>query len=206
MICLSRREMLRFLSIALPATLVGFKGKDYFDKELVCIHIYELSQPLPKPLLEKVKGEKERSMGKAYFQIGMPELILCLSQMKLLDMFQYYWPVSRSQIRHLQRSITILYKKHVIEALDGLEDFVKILEKQNNALEYEKASLAAILTMNDYTMNICPSLVDICRSNRVDELVILKNPSRPPYLCSYSSQQKGFKRPPPYLSDPNKKH
>ena len=199
--CLSRREMLYFLAILLPATLVGFKGRDYFDKELVCIHIYDLDQPLPKPLLEKTKRIKKRSPGKEYFQIGMPELILCRTGMKLLDMFQYYWPVSRSEIHQLQEQITILFKKHVIEKIDGLIDFRKVLDKQINVPKHSKESLTVILTVNDYTIHTCPDLVHICRNKRVDDLVILKDPSRPPYLCSYPSQQKGFKRPPPYLSN-----
>ena len=142
--CLSRREMLYFLAILLPATLVGFKGRDYFDKELVCIHIYDLDQPLPKPLLEKTKRIKKRSPGKEYFQIGMPELILCRTGMKLLDMFQYYWPVSRSEINQLQEQITILFKKHVIEKIDGLIDFRKVLDKQINVPKHSKESLTEI--------------------------------------------------------------
>ena len=198
---LSRREMLHFLAIVLPATLMGFKGKDYFDKELVCIHIYNLDQPLPKPMLEKAKRIKNRLPGKEYFQIGMPELILCRLEMSLLDMFQYYWPVSRSEIRHLQKKIKILFKKQVIEKIDALDDFQKVLDRKINVLQHSKELLAVILTVNDYTIHACPNIVHICQSKGVNELIIFKDPSQPPYLCSYPSQQKGFKRPPPYLSN-----
>jgi hypothetical protein len=53
------------------------------------------------------------------------------------------------------------------------------------------------LTLNDLTRNTCRQLVNICREKRVAELVVFKDPSKPPYLCSYPSRQKGFKKKPP---------
>jgi hypothetical protein len=196
--CLSRREMMRFLILALPTSLFGYKSRDYFDEELVCSHVYRFTQALPEPLLEQYAKTAKRSQNKEHFQIGLPELILCRTQVKFLEMFQYYWPVSRPEIQRLQRSIKILFKQPVIEDIDNLSAFQKILQKQNNLHERRIASLAVIFTLNDYTKHGCPRIVDICRSGSIDELLIFKDPSRPPYLCSYPSQQKGFKRPPPY--------
>lgn len=199
MVCsMSRRKMLRLLTVALPATLLGFKARDYFNEELVCIHVYEVTKAIPEPLLEQPGRIGRRPQSEAYFQIGLPELILCRTEMKFLDMFQYYWPVSRSEIQRLQRSITILFKKPVIHDINDFSDLQKILQKQRNARQHPKVSLAIILTMNGYTKYGCPHLVDICRGHGIDELAILKDPSQPPYLCTYPSQQKGFKRPPPY--------
>ncbi len=190
---LSRREMLRFLTVVLPTALMGYKAIDYFDEELVCVHVYDLSQNLPDPLLESNETSEKRIEGGSYFQIGLPELILCRTEMKLLDIFDYFWPVTRSEIQRFQNSSTVLYSLPMIEYVDlfaGLETAITRAKTQ-------KGSLAAILTLNDYTENACLRLVNIGRARGVAELVIFKDPSKPPYLCSYPSRQKGFKKKPP---------
>ena len=190
---LSRREMLRFLTVVLPTALFGYKMIDYFDEELVCVHVYGLSQNLPDPLLESNEKSENRIEGGSYFQIGLPELILCRTEMKLLDIFDYFWPVTRSEIQRFQNSSTVLYSLPMIEYVDlfaGLETAITRAKTQ-------KGSLAAILTLNDYTENACLRLVNIGRARGVAELVIFKDPSKPPYLCSYPSRQKGFKKKPP---------
>ena len=199
MVCkLSRREILRLMMIALPASFFGFWARNYFDEELVCVHVYDLAQALPEPLLQRSNQIEKRFKNKEYFQIGLPEMILCRTKMKLLDMFNYFWPVSRPEIKRLQGSITIEFKKSVIEDINNLGDFQKILKNQNNVCQDQKGSLALILTLNNYTKHVCPLLIDMCHNSGIEELVIFKDPSRPPYLCTYPSQQKGFKRPPPY--------
>ena len=190
---LSRREMLRFLTVVLPTALMGYKAIDYFDEELVCVHVYDLSQNLPDPLLESNETSEKRIEGGSYFQIGLPELILCRTEMKLLDIFDYFWPVTRSEIQRFQNSSTVLYSLPMIEYVDlfaGLETAITRAKTQ-------KGSLAAILTLNDYTENACLRLVNIGRARGVAELVIFKDPSKAPYLCSYPSRQKGFKKKPP---------
>ena len=194
---LSKREFLRFLFIAIPASQFGFKIKDNFDRELVCVHVYDPAQVLPEPLLAESSEIGKRRPNRKYFQIGLAELILCRTEMKLLDMFQYFWPVSRPEVKRLRESIKILYQRPVIEGVDSLNDFQKILKKQKNLHPEKKESLAVILTLNDYTQLGSSLIVDLCRKNDVDEFVIFKDPSQPPYLCSYPSKQKGFKRPPP---------
>lgn len=196
--CLSRREVLRILMLSLPAVLFGCKGRDYFDKELVCTHVYDLSQVLPEPLLEQPGTEVRRSKSKEYFQIGLPELILCRTEIKFLDIFQYYWPISRSEIQQLKRSVTILYKQPVIDEINNLCNLQKIVVQQKKVHQGQIDSLAIIFTLNDHTKYGCPHIVDIGRSGDINELVIFKDPSRPPYLCTHPSQQKGFKKPPPY--------
>ena len=198
MMCnMSRREMLRFLAIALPASLFGFKTRDYFDKELVCVHVYDPSQKLPEPLLAQSRKFGPRSSDIEYFQIGLPELILCRTEMRLLEMFQYFWPVTRSEVKQLQGLVKIIYKQPLIEETVELGYLQKILKELKNLRQNEKEGLAVILTLNDYTKYACSDLIEISRTNKIDMLIIFKDPSRPPYLCSHPSQQKGFKRPPP---------
>jgi len=93
--------------------------------------------------------------------------------------------------------ITIIYTQPVGEDTSKIADFITILAKQKNLRQNKRDSYAVILTLNDYTKYTCPHLIESCRINKIDELIIFKDPSRPPYLCSHPSQQKGFKRPPP---------
>jgi hypothetical protein len=190
---LSRRELLRLLTVALPTALFGYKLIDYFDQELVCVHVYGLSQNLPEPLLADNETSEKRIEEGSYFQIGLPELILCRTEIRLLAIFAYFWPVTRPEIQRFQNSSKILYSQPAITHVDQLVG----LEAALKQIKTKKGSLAVILTLNDYTQNACLRLVNICRARGVAELVIFKNPSRPPYLCSYPSRQKGFKKKPP---------
>lgn len=194
---LSRREMLRFLTVVLPTALFGYNVIDYFDEELVCVHVYGLSQNLPDPLLERNEKSERRIEGGSYFQIGLPELILCRTEIRLLDIFAYFWPITRPEIQRFQNSATVLFNLPIVEHVDqlaGLETALnRISEKQNS----QKGSLALILTLNSYTRSVCHRLVNIGRKKGVEEMIIFKDPSKPPYLCSYPSQQKGFKKKPP---------
>ena len=192
---LYRREMLRFLAVALPTGLFGFKLIDYFDEELVCVHVYNLSQDLPAPLLEPTEISEKRSEGRSYFQIGLPELILCRTEIRLLDIFEYFWPITRQEIKRFQNSSKTLYSLPEVERAGDLAELETALNQT------QKGSLVVVLTLNEYTRMACRRLVNICREKAVAELVIFKDPSRPPYLCRYPSRQKGFKKKPPIGKD-----
>ena len=194
---LSRREMLRFMTVVLPTALFGYKLIDYFDEELVCVHVYALSQNLPDPLLERNQESEKRIEGGAYFQIGLPELILCRTEIRLLDIFAYFWPITRPEIQRFQNSSKVLFSLPIIEQVDQLAGLETALNQTGEKQKSQKGSLAVILTLNSYTRNACRQLVNICRQKGVEELIIFKDPSKPPYLCSYPSQQKGFKKKPP---------
>ena len=194
---LSRREMLRFMTVVLPTALFGYRAIDYFDDELVCVHVYELSQDLPKPLLEPVETSEKRIEERAYFQIGLPELILCRAEARLMDIFAYFWPVLRSEIQRFQNSSQVLYSLPIFEHVNQLSGLEAAISQNKD----RKGSMAVILTFNDYTRTGCLRMLNICREMGVSELVIFKDPSKPPYLCSYPSQQKGFKKKPPIGKD-----
>ena len=191
---LSRREMLRFLTVVLPTALFGFKTIDYFDEELVCVHVYGLSQNLPEPLTERNELPEKRIERGSYFEIGLPELILCRTENRLLDIFTYFWPITRPEIQRFQNSSQVLFSLPTIDDAEQLGELEAALNRDG---QIQKESLAVILTLNAYTRNACRRLVDICREKGVAELVIFKDPSKPPYLCSYPSRQKGFKKKPP---------
>ena len=189
--------MLRFLTVVLPTALFGYRAIDYFDEELVCAHVYGLSQNLPDPLLESYEKSEKRIQGRYYFQIGLPELILCRTEIRLLDIFRYFWPVTRPEIQRFQNSSKVLYHLPVVEHVDQLAGLETALNRIGEKQKPRRESLAVILTLNGYTRNACHRLVNISRQKGVAEMVIFKDPSKPPYLCSYPSQQKGFKKKPP---------
>ena len=190
---LSRREMLRFLTVVLPTAIFGYKVIDYFDEELVCVHVYALSQNLPNPLLKSNEKSEKRLEDVPYFQIGLPELILCRTEIRLMDIFEYFWPITRPEIRSFQNASKALFSLPKIEHADQFAE----LETALNRNQTQKGSLVVVLTLNDHTQKACSRLVNICRESGVAELVIFKDPSKPPYLCSYPSRQKGFKKKPP---------
>ena len=189
--------MLRFLTVVLPTALFGYEVIDYFDEELVCVHVYGLSQNLPDLLLESNEKSEKRIEGGSYFQIGLPELILCRTEIRLLDIFAYFWPITRPEIQRFQNSSKVLFSQPMIEHVDHLAGLETALNQTNKRQITHKGSLTVILTLNDCTRNACHRLVNICREKGIAELVIFKDPSKPPYLCSYPSQQKGFKKKPP---------
>ena len=194
---LSRREMLRFLTVILPTAFFGYKLIDYFDEELVCVHVYALSNNLPDPLLQINEESIERIEGGSYFQIGLPELILCRTEIRLLDIFAYFWPITRPEIQRFQNSSKMLFSLPVVEQIDQLAGLETALNRAGEKQKSQKGPLAVILTLNSYTRYACHRLVNLCRQKGVEEIVIFKDPSKPPYLCSYPSQQKGFKKKPP---------
>lgn len=189
--------MLRFLTVVLPTALFGYKLIDYFDEELVCAHVYALSQDLPDPLLEINEESEKRIEGESCFQIGLPELFLCRAQIRFLDIFAYFWPITQPEIQRFQNSSKVLFSLPVIEHIDQLAGLETALNRTGEKQKNKKGSLAVILTLNRYTRNACHRLVHICRQKGVEEMVIFKDPSKPPYLCSYPSLQKGFKKKPP---------
>jgi len=194
---LSRRQMLRFLTVVLPTALLGYKTIDYFDEELVCVHVYELSQNLPEPLSENNETSEKRIEGESYFQIGLPELFLCRTKIRLLDIFAYFWPITRPEVQRFQNSSKVLFSQPIVEHVGQLAGLETVLNQTGKKQKAQKGSLAVILTLNGYTRNACHRLVNICREKGVAEMVIFKDPSKPPYLCSYPSRQKGFKKKPP---------
>ena len=60
-----------------PVCLLDCQSADFFDKQLVCVHVFEAGSELPEPLLVRHEGTPVRSELKKVFQVGMPELVLC---------------------------------------------------------------------------------------------------------------------------------
>lgn len=187
------------MSVIAPALLLdpallqaGTGDRDYFAEEMVCVHVYDPKGTLPEPLLVP----KETPQRKDLFQIGLPEAALCSTRSRLLDTFPYFWPISPEEMRSFQDTTTVIFQRQVLEGKKDVDDLVQILKKEAGSTRADDKTLALILTLNDRTYRYTPDLIDGCRNAGIEELVIFKDPSRPPYLCSHSPQKK-FKRPPP---------
>ncbi|MBI3668640.1 MAG: hypothetical protein HY237_02495 [Acidobacteria bacterium] len=193
---LTRRELLRRLSAGYTTALLGCQKRDWFKQELVCIHIFNPKGSLPSPLLKNPARLPRRSTTLDYFQIGLPELILCTTRTTFLDMFQYFWPFSRDDFETLRREIKIDFQKQTIKAAADIEEFARFLREHKATLRSAGARLAVVLTFHEFTSFWTSAVVAACRDAGVEELIVFKDPSQAPYLCDYPSKQQGFKRPP----------
>jgi hypothetical protein len=72
----TRREILQLLGLLFPAILLGFLGKDIFDEDLVCVHIFQPAFRIPEPLLIQYRNILERNKFRNLFHVGIPELLL----------------------------------------------------------------------------------------------------------------------------------
>lgn len=195
---LSRRVVLERLAAACGSAVFGCSRRsDPFARELVCIHIFHPVEPMPAPLLERTPRPPGRGGAEDAFGIGLPELIFCRARTALLDVFQHFWPFSRDDLARLRQSIEIQYSLGVIRSAGDVDDFVAHLRDHPANSAGDLPSSAVILTFNELTRPWTPDVIAASRDAGVDEFVLFKNPTLPPYLCDYPAKQKGFKRPPP---------
>lgn len=194
---MTRRELLERLSFVCMAAWLGCRAEDWFDRELVCIHIFGPQDSIPAPLLEKVPHRPRRRRERRGFGIGLPELVACTTSRPLLELFQYFWPFSREDFKQLERSIAIKFEIALLGDADEVEEWKRFLRERRRGFQKEGKNLAVLFTLNEFTQGWAPELIAACRSAAVDEFAVFKDPSQPPYLCEFASRQKGFKRPPP---------
>jgi hypothetical protein len=193
----TRREILQFLGLLFPAALLGFREKDSFDEELVCVHIFQPAFQIPEPLLTQYKIIPERNKLKNLFHVGIPELLLCTTEIKFLSIFQYFWPITRSEFQSSYEKISLKYNKLELNEKKDILDFSRYLKSNWNGSKKEDSKSAIIFTYNDMTKYFASEIISQWQGFGIEELVLFKDPSKPPYLCSYPSLQKGFKRRPP---------
>lgn len=197
MIELSRREFLEALAAAYAAAVMGCKRTgDPFAREHVCIHIFDPAGSIP-PLLERTAFPSVRDATEEYFEIGLPEVLVCTTRTKFLDMFQYFWPFSQSDFAQLQESIEIGYERQIIRGAADLDDLATYLRSHKAEAIRPSESSAVVFTYNDFTRHWTSDVITACRDARIAEFVLFKDPTLSPYLCTYPAKQKGFKRPPP---------
>ena len=188
------------LSMILPATALGFRSagaQDAFGRELVCVHIFQPGFKIPEPLWERydsIPAPRDRS---DLFNLNIPELILCTTDKDFLSIFEYFWPIKRSEFNDTLRIARVEYQKLKITGRGDVSEFSRYLEKNKAETKRNIENTAIIFTLNDFTRYFVADNLTLWQTFGIDEFVLFKDPSKSPYLCSYPSLQKGFKRPPP---------
>jgi hypothetical protein len=184
----------------LPASALGFRSKvtqDAFDKELVCVHIFQQDFKLPEPLWDRYDSMPVRGDPLDLFNLKIPELILCKADNNFLSIFKYFWPIERAEFNDTIKKVTIKYAKGKIKEKCDVSDFSGFMEKIHAELKRNIKKTAIIFTLNEFTRYFTADILNLWQNYGINELIVFKDPSKPPYLCSYPSLQKGFKRPPP---------
>jgi hypothetical protein len=171
--------------------------RDVFDDEHVCIHVFNSNALIPNPLLKSYRRVPGRPKRGRMFQVGIPELLVCTTTASFLNVFQYFWPVSRDKFRYLQEQMAVQFEKGKIAGRGDIDDFARYLKAQGDELRSGCGASAVALTLNDYTRYWSSDVIDLWHKSGIEEFVVFKDPRRAPYLCDYPSLQKGFKRPPP---------
>lgn len=196
----TRRQILQMLSMILPASALGFwseGAQDAFDKELVCVHIFQSGFKIPDPLWERYDSIPVRGNPLSLFNLKIPELLLCSTDKKFLSIFEYFWPIERVEFNDTLRKVTVKYKKLKITEKSDVSEFSGFLENIHAESMRNIKKTAVIFTLNDFTRYFAADILNLWQTCGINEFILFKDPSKPPYLCSYPSLQKGFKRPPP---------
>jgi hypothetical protein len=184
----------------LPASALGCKSEgaqDVFDKELVCVHIFKPGFKIPDPLWERYDSITVRGNLPDLFNLKIPELLLCSADKNFLSIFEYFWPIERAEFYDTLRKVTVKYEKIKITEKSDVSEFSGFLKNTHAELKRNIKKTALIFTLNDFTRYFAADILNLCQTYGINEIALLKDPSKPPYLCLYPSLQKGFKRPPP---------
>ena len=184
----------------LPISALGFGNKgaqDAFDRELVCVHVFQPGLKIPEPLWELHDSIPVLKDHSDLFNLKIPELILCTTEKDFVSIFEYFWPIERSDFNDMLGKVRIAYQKPKITGKSDVSEFSGYLERNKTEMKMNMNNTAIIFTLNDFTRYFVADNLDLWQTFGIDEFVLLKDPSKAPYLCSYPSLQKGFKRPPP---------
>jgi hypothetical protein len=184
----------------LPASVLGFRSvgaQDAFDKELVCVHIFQPGFNIPDPLWERYDSIPLRGHSQNLFHLKIPELLFCSTKKNFLSIFEYFWPIERAEFDDTLRKVNVKYKKAKITKTRDVSDFSRFLENTHAKSNTSVKTSAVIFILNDFTRYFAADILNLWQIHGINEFILFKDPSTPPYLCSYPSMQKGFKRPPP---------
>lgn len=194
----SRREILQMLSLLFPFPFLCSQDEkgDNFGKERVCAHVFQQGFKILDPLLIQYQHIPSRNEFRKLFQIGIAELLLCETPIRFLEIFQYFWPVTRDEFNRSQGPIKALFEKVEIVHKKDIDELAAFVQTKNAAVRSAGRTLAIVFTLNDYTNFWSADLVKLWQKSNIEELVVFKDPTRSPYLCDYPSLQKGFKKPP----------
>lgn len=193
----TRREILQFLSMAFPLSFLHCSKSDVFSDERVCIHVFNLEITIPEPLLQGYQEVPKRKEFENFFNVGIAELLVCTTTSRFLDMFQYFWPITKNEFKRIDAEISIQFSKFKFRGIQDIKECSQYLTDHASRDRSKDIGSAILFTFNDYTKILSSNLINVWQRSMINELVIFKDPAKAPYLCDYLSLQKGFKRPPP---------
>jgi len=193
---LNRRDLLRLLLLAPCLSPTGCRGGDRFAAESVCVHVYRPRQNLPAPLLEPTAGPPPKR-GTGLFSVGLPELVVLSMTQSLVELFPYFWPLTRDEFRAFEPAARKGWAIDVLERASDVQRLRDHLKTRAGSSSTAARNTVVALTMNAATLHWAPAVAAACRDGGVGELVVFKDPTVPPYFCEHPALQKGFRRPPP---------
>ena len=99
--------------------------EEVVDDEHICVHVFIAETLIPKPLLKGYRRVPKRPKRRRLFQVGIPELLVCTTTTGFLDVFQYFWPVSRDQLRSFQEQVSVRFEKGEIRGQEDIDDLAR---------------------------------------------------------------------------------
>ncbi len=189
---LSRRLLLQVLAGAVPTLGAACSRRSPDERDRVCVHVYPPTLELPPPLLQPgLPAPGARPQG--LLDSGLPEFFLCSSTVGFRELFPYYWPPLESEFRRLAASMQVVFS---VATITGAAEVASIEQRLSGESAPPGTRLVAALTYNDFTRAFSARILTAARAAHVDETVIIKDPSVPPYLCDFPGAQKKFRRQP----------
>ncbi len=189
----SRRRLLAVFEAAFPVAALSCRRRALRPDERVCVHVYPDSLALPQPLLAEFDGTPERPVGESAFATGLPEVFVCRTEVPVLRLFPYFWPVEPDELRMARASMSVLFAVERLAAAADAERATAWLAREAPL----PPGTAGVFTYNDRTRFFSAGVLRALRAARVAETVVFKDPSVPPWLCDEPAVQKRFRRPPP---------
>jgi hypothetical protein len=130
------------------------------------------------------------------FTVGLPELLVCSTAGTLVDLFPYFWPLTREEFQAFSNSIKIEWVTDTLKDETDIRRLRDHLEAAAGQGPVSGRTVTVVLTMNEYTRYWASGVAAASREGNAGELVIFKDPSVPPYLCDHRALQKSFRKPP----------
>jgi hypothetical protein len=187
---MTRRECLQRLLLLLAAPVVGCgRKRDPFAEQCVCIHVFEAGDPLPSPLLRAPRVLAELKPAPRDFDVGLPDLMVCSTRIRFLDLFRTFWPFTLARREELRRQAAVAYRVPAVRTADDVARLAAFLRAERGRLAVEGARVAVVFVLHGGNRGLLPGVVRAARGAAADEIVILKDPSVPPYLCDFPSRQ-----------------
>ena len=125
----TRREILQFLSMIFPLSFLSCTRGDVFSDERVCVHVFNHDITIPEPLLQVYQSVPMRKEQEKLFDVGIPELLLCTTKEKFLEMFQYFWPITQDEFQKMNAGISI---QHSTLKIMDIQDIKELLDRLEN--------------------------------------------------------------------------